>query len=212
MDRGVSCACLVLGVLAVGCARPGATETGAVSSSAGGAVTDAATEPPTRIVHRASGVVLVLIPAGEFVMGSPEGEPDRGKRERRHRRVIREPFYLGETEVTVAQFRTFADASGYQTDAERGVGEQGLGSFATVPDGEREWNAGANWRNVFPNLPGEAVRDDHPVVQVSWNDARAFARHYGLRLPTEAEWEYAARGGLDGATFTREDEFAPKGG
>src|SRR5688500_3955297 len=72
---------------------------------------------PTRIVHRESGITLVLIPAGKFQMGSPKSEPDRGRGERQHRRVIREPFYMGETEVTVAQFRRFVNATNYVTDA-----------------------------------------------------------------------------------------------
>src|SRR5262245_50650244 len=79
---------------------------------------DPGTQPPARIVDRGSGLAFVLVPAGDFWMGSPEGEPDRDSGEARHRRTIREPFYLGETEVTVAQFRRFVDASGYRTDAE----------------------------------------------------------------------------------------------
>jgi formylglycine-generating enzyme required for sulfatase activity len=159
--------------------------------------TDAATGLPTRIVHEASGIVLVLIPAGEFRMGSPEDEAGRTGHERQHRRVIRAPFYLGETEVTVAQFARFVNATGYRTDAERGTEESGhgRGAFAATPDGDREWTATASWRNPFPNLPDHRPRDDHPVVHVSWNDAQQFAAHFGLRLPSEAQWEYAARAG-----------------
>jgi formylglycine-generating enzyme required for sulfatase activity len=164
---------------------------------AAGASTDAATGLPTRVVHRASGVVLVLIPAGEFLMGSPAGEAERLVDERRHRRVITRPFYLGETEVTAGQFRRFARDAGYRTDAERGVEEGGhrTGAFAATPDGDRRWTASASWRSAFPNLGEYRARDDHPVVHVSWNDARRFAEHYGLLLPTEAQWEYAARAG-----------------
>jgi sulfatase modifying factor 1 len=162
-----------------------------------GARTDAATGLPTRIVHEASGIVLVLIPAGEFRMGSPEEEAGRTGHERQHRRVIRTPFYLGETEVTGAQFARFVQATGYRTDAERGTEESGhgRGAFAATPDGDREWTATASWRNPFPNLPDHRPRDDHPVVHVSWNDAQQFAAHFGLRLPSEAQWEYAARAG-----------------
>jgi formylglycine-generating enzyme required for sulfatase activity len=179
-----------------GCARSGQPAAPRFVPAAG-AVTDAATGLPKRVLDTASGVELALVPPGEFRMGSPPTEPDRSRRETPHRRVVRSPFYLGRTEVTVAQFRAFVSATGYETDAERGEGEQGKGSFATTPDGERTWDASANWRNVFPLLPGEVVRDDHPVVQVSWNDARRFAEHYRLRLPSEAQWEYAARGGSD---------------
>jgi formylglycine-generating enzyme required for sulfatase activity len=164
---------------------------------ADGAGRDAATGLPTRIVHKASGIVLVLIPAGEFRMGSPADEADRASLERQHRRVIRKPFYLGETEVTIGQFRRFAEATGYQTDAERGVEDNGnrKGSFATTPDGAdaRTWTATASWRNPFPHVKEYRMSDKHPVVHVSWNDARRFVEHFGLRLPTEAEWEYAAR-------------------
>jgi formylglycine-generating enzyme required for sulfatase activity len=167
---------------------------------ADGAATDKATGLPTRIVHKASGIVLVLIPAGEFLMGSPENELERskGQRERQHRRIISKPFYMGETEVTVGQFRRFVRAKGYQTDAERGTSDNdhnSKGAFATVPLGDREWNTEANWQNPFPNLKDYKLQDNHPVVQISWNDARQFCLHFSLRLPTEAQWEYASRAG-----------------
>jgi formylglycine-generating enzyme required for sulfatase activity len=111
--------------------------------------------------------------------------------------VIRRPFFLSETEVTVGQFRKFVRATGYQTDAQRGVpdGDQGRGAFATTPDGERDWSEVADWENPFPNVRGFRLREDQPVVQVSWNDAQQFCAHFGLHLPTEAQWEYAARAG-----------------
>jgi formylglycine-generating enzyme required for sulfatase activity len=154
-------------------------------------------ELPKRIVHKASGIAMVLIPAGEFEMGSPADEADRLGDEHQHRRVIRQPFYIGETEVTVAQFRKFVLATKYQTDAERGVEEGGhtKGAFASTPGGDREWSALSSWRNPFPVLKDYRLRNDHPVVQVSWNDARRFVEHFGLQLPTEAQWEYAARAG-----------------
>ncbi|MBK8315375.1 MAG: SUMF1/EgtB/PvdO family nonheme iron enzyme [Acidobacteria bacterium] len=159
---------------------------------ADGAATDADTGLPTRVVHAASGVTLVLIPAGEFRMGQSEAA---------HHRVIRNAFYLGETEVTNGQFRRFVEETGYRTDAESGVEVDGhtKGSFATAPPGAatdpREWSKEASWRTPFPGLGNPAPVDEHPVVHVSWNDATAFAAHFRMRLPTEAEWEYAAWAG-----------------
>jgi len=89
--------------------------------AAPGAATDAASELPKRVIHQASGIAFVLIAPGEFTMGSPKDEPDRLTGEDQHRRVIRHPFYLGESEVTVPQFRWFVTATQYQTDAESGT-------------------------------------------------------------------------------------------
>ncbi len=152
------------------------------------ATTDSITGLPTRVLHEASGIALRLVSAGEFHMGFGQT---------RHRRVIRNPFYLGETEVTNAQFGRFADATGYLTDAERGVPLEGhtKGSFAGVPAGDRDWSDEATWRVPFPYLGNPKPVDDHPVVHVSWTDAVAFCEHFAMRLPTEAEWEYAAWAG-----------------
>ncbi|HST19586.1 MAG TPA: SUMF1/EgtB/PvdO family nonheme iron enzyme [Blastocatellia bacterium] len=180
-----------------------------------GASRDAATGLPTRIVHKASGIVFVLIPAGEFQMGSPTGEPDRGSEERQHRRIIKKPFYLGETEVIVEQFRRFAQETGYKTDAERGVEDNGhwKGSFATTPEGPdaRDWTETASWRNPFPHVKEYRMSDKHPVVHVSWNDAERFVEHFGLQLPTEAQWEYAARAGSRTRFFWGDAETGGEG-
>lgn len=169
-----------------------------------GARVNTVTRLPVNTVHEASGIELVLIPAGEFQMGSPEDEAERLPSERQRRRIIRSPFYLGRTEVTVGQFRRFTEATGYQTDAQSGVQENDnprRGAFASTPDGDRTWSAEANWRNPFPLLSDYSMQDDHPVVQVSLNDARQFTRHYGLQLPTEAQWEYAVRAGTRSRFF-----------
>src|SRR5688572_16927545 len=86
-------------------------------AAADGAKIDTVTKLPTRVVHKTSGIIFVLVPAGEFWMGSPESETGHEKIERRHKRIIKRAFYLGETEVTVGQFRKFAEAAKYKTDA-----------------------------------------------------------------------------------------------
>ncbi|MCX7805138.1 MAG: formylglycine-generating enzyme family protein [Planctomycetota bacterium] len=133
---------------------------------------------------------LVLIPAGKFTMGSPEGEKDRDNDETEHEVTITRHFYMGKYEVTVAQFEQFVTATGYKTDADKaGWAYVWTGkAWGKVPD--------AKWRK-----PGFKQGADHPVCAVSWNDAKAFcewlARKTGrsVRLPTESEWEYAARAG-----------------
>ena len=139
---------------------------------------------------------MVTIPAGSFQMGSPASEPERFSDEGPQHQVKVEAFELGKTEVTVAQFHAFADATNYRTDAERDAGDK-KGCW-TWEAGEKEgsYHAGLNWRN-----PGIVQGKDDPVVCLSWNDAQAYLawlkRETGQRwrLPTEAEWEYAARAG-----------------
>src|SRR5688500_14484594 len=111
------------------------TDSGESSVAADGSCVGAASGLPTRIIQHASRIVLVLVPAREFQMGSPVAEADRLKNERQHLRIISQPFYIGETEVTVEQFRRFVQATRYQTDAERGVEEGGhnKGAFASTP-------------------------------------------------------------------------------
>lgn len=179
---------------------------------AANAAPDPKTGLPTRIVHQRSGIALILVQAGELVLkkapgtdGSPGGAELAGER----KLVIRNPFYLGETEVTVSQFRRFAEETGYRTDAERGVpeGDNTLGGFSEIPKGKgqhRQWNPASNWRNPLPNLADligqQRLSSDWPVVQVTWNDAKTFAAHFGFKLPSEAQWEYACRAGTS-STF-----------
>jgi sulfatase modifying factor 1 len=178
---------------------------------------------------------MVWIPGGEFSMGSTESSeglcavPGVTRDALPVHRVQVEAFWMDATEVTNAQFAAFVKATGYVTVAEKkpraedfpGVPLANLvaGSIVFKPtahpvslDDYRQWwgyEAGANWRH--PEGPNSNIRgkDNYPVVHVAWDDAVAFARWAGKRLPTEAEWEFAARGGLTGKLYPWGDELAP---
>jgi formylglycine-generating enzyme len=167
------------------------------------------------------------IPEGEFTMGSDDFYPEEGPA----RRVAVDGFWIDAHPITVAEFRRFVKATGHRTTAEiapdaadyPGADPDLLvpGSLVFAPTpGPVDlrnfslwwaWTPGAFWRR--PEGPGSNVggRELHPVVHVSYGDALAYARWIGKDLPTEAEWERAARGGLDGKIFAWGDEFAPRG-
>lgn len=135
---------------------------------------------------------FVLIPGGTFTMGSPENEEGRSGDEHAHAVEITRPFHLGRCEVTHGQFLRFVEATGYKTEAEKdGRGGWGYNEATKRFEGRKPQYT---WRS-----PGFEQTDEHPVVNVSWNDARAFCdwlseiERKNYRLPTEAEWEYSCR-------------------
>ena len=180
---------------------------------------------------------MVRIPGGEFLMGSeaPEAFANEGP----VHRVRVDALFMDIHPVTNAQFVRFVKETGYKTVAERPVDweemKKQLPPGTPKPPDEMlapgsmvfrstrgpvnlqrmdtwwEWTHGASWKH--PEGPGSSIEDrmDHPVVQVAWEDAAAYAAWAGKRLPTEAEWEFAARGGLTGTRYAWGNEERPDG-
>jgi eukaryotic-like serine/threonine-protein kinase len=143
------------------------------------------------------GMQMVYIPEGEFVMGSSEGDSN----EKPPHDISLDDYWIDQTEVTNAMFQMFVTATGYDTDAEK------FGQSLVYQPGEflpavQKWEmtSGANWLHPSGTESSLSGLENHPVVQVSWNDASAYCEWAGARLPTEAEWEFAARG-TDGRTY-----------
>lgn len=192
--------------------------------------------PPRFTAQKPAG--MVWIPGGEFTMG--DNDPTARSDEKPAHRVRVDGFWMDETTVTNAQFRKFVAATGYVTTAEKipdpaeimkqlppgtpppskdqlvpaSLVFQKTGTSVVLDDVSQwwQWRQGANWRH--PEGPGSTIkdRDNYPVVQVSYEDAAAYAKWAGKRLPTEAEWEFAARGGLEGKTYAWGDDALDAGG
>lgn len=161
---------------------------------------------------------MALIPAGSFLMGredregwSPMAAPELFDDELPSHEVYVDAFYIDQYEVTNSQFKEFVDVTGYITDAEN---EGGSAVMVSADEAETpiqgtdigwKYIEGAAWN--APEGPGSNIDElmEHPVVHVSWNDANAYATWIGKRLPTEAEWEKAARGGTETNWFWSDD-------
>ena len=180
---------------------------------------------------------MVWIPGGTFLMGTNDKESFPNERPAHLVQV--QGFYMDMHDVTNAQFAKFVEATGYVTTAERPINWEELkkelppgtpkpddgalapGSLVFTPTSGPvplndlsawwRWLKGADWRH--PKGPGSSIqgRENHPVVHVSWYDAVAYAQWAGKRLPTEAEWEFAARGGLESKRYVWGDDFRPGG-
>ncbi len=176
-------------------------------------------------------VGMIQIPAGSFLMGeNDEAHTYNGP----VHKVTLKAFWIDETEVTNAQFKAFVDATSYVTQAERVPSKEEfpdadpellkpganhfIGTSVPVeiftPQAEMQWweyKIGSNWRH--PDGPESSIESkmDYPVCCISWDDATAYAKWAGKRLPTEAEWEYAARGGLAQQPYVWGKEMNPDG-
>jgi formylglycine-generating enzyme required for sulfatase activity len=180
---------------------------------------------------------MVWVPGGEFLMGSDHKLAQRNERPAHKVRV--RGFWMDKTHVTNAEFAAFVKSTGHVTTAERKPDWETIrvqvppgtpkppdsvlvpGAMVFVGtqkpvrlDDWSQWWAyvpGASWRR--PQGPGSSIegKEEHPVVQVSYEDALAYAKWAGKRLPSEAEWEFAARGGLEQATYAWGEELVPEG-
>jgi formylglycine-generating enzyme required for sulfatase activity len=148
-----------------------------------------APQPGATTVSSQDGMTLVYVPAGPFIMGSKRDDPNADEDEKPQHTVDLDAFWIDQTEVTNGMFARFVAETDYLTDAE----QQGGGEIWTA-DNEASFTEGANWRNPHGPTSNINGRDNHPVTQVSWRDAVAYCLWAGRRLPTEAEWEKAARG------------------
>ena len=191
------------GTTGSGTARSGTTGSG---TGVGAGLIPAQPSAGSSWTDPATGMEFVWVPRGCFRMGSPDSEKDHQADESPVHEVCVDGFWMGKAEVTVGQFRAFVTETGYTTDAERDAfGQKGCWSMKPDKSGW-EYVDGRDWRD-----PGFNQRDDFPVACVSWNDVAEYVKWAQRKsgktvlLPTEAQWEYAARGGKTTARFWGDD-------
>lgn len=223
--------------IVVGCAKTSNQQTVGQSCTPSQSRFSSSVDSTTQKKSNISKQSMVLIPGGSFIMGGDDKQAWRDEYPKHE--VVVDSFWMDVHEVTNAQFAAFVEATDYVTNAEKAIDwkeiKKELPSGTPKPDENQlapaslvfiptdhpvslrdvsqwwQWRQGANWRQPEGSGSTIAGKENYPVVHVSWFDAVAYCNWAGRRLPTEAEWEYASRGGLKNAVYSWGNESPDKG-